>query len=111
MASITDTVVSGVNNILNVFSPQTVDANKDLSSGDSKESEEMDVDDESGTYKIIFLGKDGEPVETIDISQGNINLHLDDSIRVVKNKIIGKTKSFIQGNLPILQKQNSTGFK
>ena len=88
MASITDTVVSGVNNILNVFSPQTVDANKDLSSGDSKESEEMDVDDESGTYKIIFLGKDGEPVETIDISQGNINLHLDDSIRVVKNKLL-----------------------
>jgi len=76
MTSITDTVVSGVNNILNVFSSPTESKNEEQPESSSKNT------------SIFLLGKNGEPIETIDMIQDNITIHLDDSIRVVKNKIL-----------------------
>jgi len=116
MTSITDTVMSGVNNIMNVFSsssetsnpekeeekekmktsglekspPEEIEAffrsdsgEKSPNSGASLLAEEFIT----GSYKITLLGKDGEPVETIT-QEETFTIHLDDSIRVVKNKII-----------------------
>ena len=116
MTSITDTVMSGVNNIMNVFSSSSETSNpekeeekekmktsgleksppeeigaffrsdsgeKSPNSGASLLAEEFIT----GSYKITLLGKDGEPVETIT-QEETFTIHLDDSIRVVKNKII-----------------------
>ena len=82
MASIADSFMSGMGNILNVFSaPKTVSGTEpDMSLNDN----------ESYSYKIILLGKDGEIVETVEPAQldSTTTIHLDDSIRVIKNKII-----------------------
>ena len=78
MSSITDTVVSGVNNILNVFSSPI----------ESDTNNVEKIESTSKNTSIFLLGKEGEPVETIDMIQDNITFHLDDSIRVVKNKLL-----------------------
>ena len=86
MASISDTVMSGVNNILNVFSSPT----ESKKGGPEEENKQPETDNESKenrSYTIVLLGKDGEPVETMPQDE-TITIHLDDSIRVVKNKII-----------------------
>lgn len=87
MASISDTVMSGVNNILNVFSSPT----ESKKGGPEEETKQPEMDNESKegsrSYTIVLLGKDGEPVETMPQDE-TMTIHLDDSIRVVKNKII-----------------------